>query len=48
MTWAEFSRALAIGRPVGRLTATMVHATGTQNASYIVAILQELRRRGKL
>jgi len=48
VTWAEFSRALAIGRPVERLTATVVHATGTQNASYIVAILQELRRRGKL
>ena len=48
VTWAEFTRALAIGRPVGRLTASMVHATGTQNASYIVAILQELRRRGRL
>lgn len=48
VTWAEFARALAIGRPVERLTASMVHATGTQNASYIVAILQELRRRGRL
>lgn len=48
VTQSEFSRALALGRPVERLTASIVHATGTQNASYIVAILQELRRRGKL